>query len=549
MRVWRNHALNLRACNLSPSMRIAAITTLLDIKDLSLRHSGAADLAASDVSLSVAPGEVLGLIGPSGAGKSSLAAALLGLLPNAAITGRAMWTGQGGGTSNLTALRPAALRHLRGREIAMIFQDPASTLNPVLTVERQVGEAMRTHLGLGAAAARARSVQLLSRAGMPDPEGCLAAYPHRLSGGMRQRVAIAAALSCGPRLLIADEPTTALDAPLRAGILDLLDSYRRETGMALLLITHDMRSVKRMGGRIAVMEAGRIVEEGAAREVFAAPRHGCTRALVDAARLPAPPAFAASAAPLLRLEGVTVRYGDAAPAVDAADLALGPGETLALVGASGSGKSSLARAALGLERLAGGTVYWRARDTAQMTRREVHRARTSIQMVFQDPATTLEPRRPLGRQVADPLRNYGRAVSAAGIEALFAQVGLAPELMQRFPHEVSGGQRQRVAIARALVLDPDILVVDEGLSSLDTVQAASLLRLLRAEQARRGLAMLFVTHDLRAARSIAHRIAVMDAGCIIEAGPAAQILSAPGHPRTRALIAASELDPEERGPQ
>ena len=505
--------------------------------------------AASNVSLRIAPGEVLSLIGPSGAGKSSLAASLLGLLPGAAVTGRAMWSGQGGAMRDLVALRPAALRHLRGREISMIFQDPASTLNPVLSVERQVGEAMRTHLGLGAAAARARSIQLLARAGMPDPEGCLAAYPHQLSGGMRQRVAIAAALSCGPRLLIADEPTTALDAPLRAGILDLLDSYRRETGMALLLITHDMRSVQRMGGRVAVMEAGRIVEEGVAREVFAAPRHACTRALVDAARLPPPPAMAAPSAPLLRLEDVTVRYGNAAPAVSAADLVISPGETLALVGASGSGKSSLARAALGLERLAGGAVHWGARDVAQMTRREVHGARTSIQMVFQDPATALEPRRQLGRQVADPLRNYARPVSTAQIEALFAQVGLAPELMQRFPHEVSGGQRQRAAIARALVLNPDILVVDEGLSALDTVQAASLLRLLRDEQTRRGLAMLFVTHDLRAARSIAHRIAVMDAGHIIEAGPAAQILSAPAHPRTRALIAASEMDTDQPPPK
>jgi len=493
------------------------------------------------VSLSIAPGEVLGLIGPSGAGKSSLAAALLGLVPGAEVTGRAIWSGEGGTMRDLAALRPAELRDLRGREIAMIFQDPASTLNPVLTVERQVGEAMRTHLGLGAGAARARSIQLLARAGMPDPEECLAAFPHQLSGGMRQRVAIAAALSCGPRLLIADEPTTALDAPLRAGILELLDSYRRETGMALLLITHDMRAVQRMGGRVAVMDAGRIVEEGTARAVFAAPGHACTRALVDAARLPPPPALLARSAPLLRLEGVTVRYGGV-PAARVVDLSLAPGETLALVGASGSGKSTLARAALGLERLADGAVYWGDRDIAQMTKREMHSARPKIQIVFQDPATALEPRRRLGRQVADPLRNYGCAVSKAQIESLFAQVGLAPELMQRFPHEVSGGQRQRAAIARALVLNPDILVVDEGLSALDTVQAAALLRLLRAVQTQRRLAMLFVTHDLRAARNIAHRIAVMDAGSIIEVGPAAQILSAPAHPRTRALIAASELD-------
>lgn len=520
------------------------ITPLLDISTVSLRHSGAASgarLAVDSVSLRLYPGDVMGLVGPSGAGKSSLASALIGLEEGARVSGRALWSGADGVARDLVSLPPDQMRALRGREIAVIFQDPAAALNPALTVARQVGEGMRTHFGLSARAARARSILLLGRAGMPDPEGCMTAYPHQLSGGMRQRVAIAAALSCAPRLLIADEPTTALDAPLRAGILDLLDRLRRESGMALLLITHDMRAVRRMGGRVAVMEAGRIVEEGPTQDVFAAPRHRCTRALIDAEVLGAPPAPAAAlGAPLLRMEGASVCYGDA-PAVLSADLALARGESLALVGTSGSGKSTLARAAMGLETLARGCVLWGGRDIAKMRPAELRRARSRIQMVFQDPALALDPRRSLGQQVSDPLRNYARPAGLARIAELFAQVGLADDLMQRRPHEVSGGQRQRAAIARALALDPDILIVDEGLSALDTIQGAAILRLLRSLQAERGLALLFVTHDLRAARSLAHRIAVMDAARIIEAGPVEHILAAPAHPRTRALIEASEL--------
>ncbi len=504
--------------------------------------------AVDGVSFSLMPGEALSLVGPSGAGKSTLAAALMGLEPGAQVAGRALWSGRdqsgaNGAARDLLALGPADMRALRGREIAMIYQDPAAALNPVLSTGRQVGEAMRAHLGLDARTARARSIALLERVGMPDPEGCLTAYPHQLSGGLRQRVTIAAALSCGPRLLIADEPTTALDAPLRAGILDLLNDLRRETGLALLMITHDMRAVRRIGGRVAVMDAGCIVENGPVEDVLRAPRHATTRALIDAARpVPPPQAGGAQGAPLLQMEGVSIRYGRAAPAVQSVDLALAPGETLALVGASGSGKSTLARAALGLEQVAEGNVRLGDEDIAQMSVRALHRARARIQMVFQDPVTALDPRRRLGRQVADPLRNYGRPADAACIAALFAQVGLAPDLMGRFAHEVSGGQRQRAAIARALALDPDILVVDEGLSALDTVQAAGILRLLRAEQDRRGLAILFITHDLHAARAMAHRIAVMESGRIVETGGAAQIMTAPAHPRTRALIAASELD-------
>ncbi|MFX0541358.1 nickel ABC transporter ATP-binding protein NikE [Roseovarius sp. S4756] len=518
---------------------------MLDIRDLTVRYASrrasAPVKAVRHAALSIAPGEALSIIGASGAGKSALAGALVGLLPQAEVAGRALWKGADGAVCDLLALPQRRLRAMRGREIAMIFQDPATALDPVIRVGAQVAEPMRIHLRLGAAEARLRATALLARVGLPDPESVYNAYPHQLSGGMRQRVTIAAALASGPRLLIADEPTTALDAPLRAGILDLLDGLRRETGMALLTVTHDMDAVRRIGGRVLVMEAGQIVEDGPVEQILRTPQHGATRALIDAAKPLPPPATWPEGAPLLEIAGLTVSYGSERPAVRDVTIQLARGEALALVGASGSGKSTLARAALGLEPAEHGTVCIDGTNIARLRGAALRQIRTRIQMVFQDPVTSLDPRRRLGRQVADPLRNYGRMADNASIARAFTQVGLAPELMERLPHEVSGGQRQRVAIARALALDPDILVVDEGLSALDSVQAAAILTLLRAEQARRGLAILFVTHDLKAARAIAHRIAVMEEGRVVEEGPAARLLSAPAHPHTRALVAASEL--------
>ncbi len=515
---------------------------LLDISELSVRYPGAQADAVTRASLRIAPGAAMSVIGASGAGKSALIGALIGLLPGAQVTGRALWRGTDGAPVDLPALPQRRLRALLGREIGVVFQDPGAALDPVMCIGAQVGEGLRVHSGAGPHEARQRSLQLLGRVGLPDPERCYEAYPHQLSGGMRQRVCIAVALACGPRLLIADEPTTALDAPLRAGILDLLGDLRRETGMALLAVTHDMDAVRRLGGRVAVMAGGHFVEEGPVTEVLAAPRHAATRALIDAARPLSPPSSLRVQAPLLTIEGLRVRYGRRAPAVEEASLALAPGETLALVGASGSGKSTLARAILGLERAERGRVCLDGTDIAELRGAAMRQMRACIQMVFQDPITSLDPRRTLARQVADPLHNYRRAAHEAIIAEVFAQVGLAPDLMHRLPHEVSGGQRQRAAIARALVLGPDILVVDEGLSALDTVQSAAILALLQAEQARRSLAILFVTHDLRVARGIAHRIAVMEAGRIVEEGPAAEVLAAPSHPHMRALVAASALD-------
>jgi len=519
------------------------ILPLLDICGLSVRYPGAPFDAVAQASVSVGPGERLSIIGASGAGKSALIAALIGLAPaGAQVTGRALWRVGQGAQADLLALPQRRLRGLLGREIGVIFQDPGASLDPVMRIGAQVGEGMRVHLGTPPRAARQRALDLLARVGLPDPEGCFEAYPHQLSGGMRQRACIAVALACGPRLLIADEPTTALDAPLRAGILDVLGDLRRETGMALLTVTHDMDAVRRIGGRVAVMDGGRIVEEGAVENVLAAPRHAATRALISAVHSPhSPPEAAPAPAPVLAIDGLSVRYGARAPAIKEASLSLAPGETLALVGASGSGKSTLARAALGLERAERGEVRIGGTDIAGLRGDALRQMRARIQMVFQDPITALDPRRSLARQVGDPLRNYGCDADDARLAEAFAQVGLAPDLMHRLPHQVSGGQRQRAAIARALILDPDILVVDEGLSALDTVQAAAILALLRAEQRRRGLAILFVTHDLRAARGIAHRIAVMEAGHIVEEGPAERILAAPRHPHTHALVTASAL--------
>ncbi|WP_281968113.1 ATP-binding cassette domain-containing protein [Roseovarius nanhaiticus] len=514
--------------------------TLLRIEDLTLRHAGAAVPAVMQATLEIAPGAAVSLIGPSGAGKTALVGALMRLAPRAEISGRALWQGTEGKMTDLLALPPARMRAVCGREIGMVFQDPATALSPVMRIGTQLTEGMRAHLGIGARAAQARAIALLRRVGLSHPEAIARAYPHQLSGGMRQRAHIAIALASAPRLLIADEPTTALDGPLRAGILDLLDSLRRETGMALLTVTHDMESVRRLGGQVVVMEAGRIVETGGTDEVMSAPRATTTRALIDAAQLGRAPICAAGA-PVLDIRDLTLRYGGGAPTLQEVSLTVRRGQTLALIGASGSGKSTLARAALGLERAQMGDVRICGTAIRGLGTRAMRQLQAHVQMVFQDPVTSLDPRRALGRQVADPLINYGRSAPKARIAGLFTRVGLPVNLMDRLPHEVSGGQRQRAAIARALALEPDILVVDEGLSALDTVQAAGILALLRAEQARRGLGILFITHDLRAARAIAHRIAVMDAGRIVEEGPAFDVLNAPRHTHTRALVAASAL--------
>ncbi|MEB8385959.1 ABC transporter ATP-binding protein [Rhodobacteraceae bacterium KMM 6894] len=504
---------------------------MLDIQGLTVRVAG--QTLVQDVSLRLRPGGALALVGASGAGKSTTALALMGLLEGAEVKGRALWAPDGTDPVDLLALRGASLRARRGREVAMVFQDASSALNPVHTVQRHLTEGLRLHRSLSARAARIAALDLLDLVQIPDGVRRLRQYPHELSGGLRQRVMIAAALTGQPCLLIADEPTTALDAPLRAGILDLLDGLRRDAGLALMVITHDLRAVTRLGCDVVQMAAGRVVtRDQAARPV--------------GARTVAPD-VAPSVPPLLELRDVALTYPggrlarQGRVALHGVGLTLQRGETLALVGASGSGKSSLARAILGLEPRATGQILMQGHDILHMRPRALHTARADMQMVFQDPAGSFDPRRTLGAQVGDVLRNYDRPAGPAEIAALLAQVALPPEIMGRYPHQVSGGQCQRVAIARALALNPRLIIADEAISALDAAVQFEILDLLAQLQARLGLGLLLITHDLDAARRISHRLAVMQDGCLVEQGRTADVLAHPRHAHTRALIAASDL--------
>ncbi|MCZ4351137.1 ABC transporter ATP-binding protein [Roseovarius aestuarii] len=509
--------------------------TLLHVKGLTVRNGGQA--LVRDVSFDVVSGGALALVGESGAGKSTTALALLGLIDGADVQGRAVWSPDGTAPVDLLALRGAALRARRGRDIAMVFQDAASALNPAHTVQRHLTEGLILHRGLSRRAARIAALDLLDLVQVPEAARRLQQFPHELSGGLRQRVMIATALTGQPRLLVADEPTTALDAPLRAGILDLLDQLRRDTGLALMVITHDMRAVSRLECKVVEMAQGRVLSGGQA-----------VRPPLPA-DLNAAPALASvrDAAPLLQLCDIGLRYPkgrnarQGVVALRDVSLCIARGETLALVGASGSGKSSLARAVSGLEPRATGQVLLQGRDILQMRGATLRGARAKIQMVFQDPAGSFDPRRTLGVQVADVLRNYGRPAGAAIVADLLEQVHLPPEIMARYPHQVSGGQCQRVAIARALALNPQVILADEAISALDQAVQSEVLQLLVELQTRLGVGVMLITHDLDVARQISHRLAVMQDGQIVEQGRTADVLARPRHAHTRALIAASAL--------
>ncbi|MBZ8119662.1 ABC transporter ATP-binding protein [Roseovarius sp. LXJ103] len=526
---------------------------LLTLRDLSLRY-GAGLHVLRGVSLEIGAGEMLSLIGPSGAGKSALSRAILRLdeTRGAQVTaGRALWDGR-----DIAEMSAADLRVLRGGDVGMVFQDASAALNPVLRIGAQIREALHLHGGLRGRAAQTRAESLLAECQVPDPKVIMAQYPHQLSGGLRQRVMIAIALAGAPRLLIADEPTSALDASLRAALLALLGRLRREKGLALLFVTHDMAAAQRMGGNVAVLDAGRVVETGPVDTVLARPAHAKTRALVDAMPgraygLGAPPLGAGA----LSVRGLAVRYpagtgilhggmGGRRCLWAAHDVSfdIARGETLALVGESGSGKSSVARAILRLGPVSGGCVELEGRDILGLGARALHTARAQMQMVFQDPMGSLDPRRTLAAQVAEPLQNYGHLADNATIASLFAQVDLPPDLMARYPHQASGGQRQRVAIARALALEPALIVADEAVSALDTHVQGEVLHLMQRLQKRLGLAYLFISHDLAVVSQIAHRIAVMTEGRIVEIGPAERVLNAPQHAYTKRLLAASALD-------
>jgi ABC-type glutathione transport system ATPase component len=543
-------------------------TPLLDISDLTVVFGrGQKTLeVVRGLSFMIGVGEIVALVGESGSGKSVTALSIMGLLPEgeARIShGRILFQGH-----DLVSLDDEHRRRVRGARVGMIFQEPMTSLNPVLTIGRQMTEALVEHRGLSARDAIGRAVDMLGRVGIPFPAERLQQYPHEFSGGMRQRVMIAMAMVLEPALLIADEPTTALDVTVQAQILDLMRELTRDLGTSLLLITHDMGVVAEMADRVVVMRNGSIVETGAVRPLFATPREPYTRALMaavprvdDRSGSLARPLTeeGRTSAPALTLSGITKSFpgsgwivrSRSTMAVDNVRLEVMPGETLALVGESGSGKSTLGRIAVRLIEPDAGRIKIDGEDITCSRGRRLRDARRRIQIVFQDPFASLDPRFTASRIVAEPILVQGLACAAEANEqavALLRRVGLSPEMAKRLPHEFSGGQRQRVAIARALSVNPKIVVADEPTSSLDVSIQAQVIDLLSDLQTERKLAFLFITHDLAVVRRIAHRVAVMRHGRLVELGAVDVVLSDPRHPYTRSLVSAAPIpDPMLRG--
>jgi len=538
---------------------MSSASPLLELQDLRVAFGG--HTVVDGLSLTVAPGEKLALVGESGSGKTVTALALLRLLHGARLSGRALFDG-GQGARDLLALPERQLRGLRGDEIAMIFQEPMTALNPLMPVGRQIAEALRLKRALTPAQAGRAAVDLLAKTGIPEPARRAGAYPHQLSGGQRQRAMIAMALACAPKLLLADEPTTALDVSLRGQMLDLLDDLRQGSGMAVLLITHDLNLVRRFADRVAVMQNGRLVEQGVTAQVFAEPRQPYTRQLIasrperDVEEAPPEPGAAA----VMVADALRVTYPVPLPglrgwlrkgafvAVQGARFAIAPGRTLGVIGESGSGKSTLAQAALGLlppSSVSGQLEIegqpWRHRLTADKPLRRV------AQVVFQDPYSSLSPRMSIEEIVGEGLRVHAPGLPAAEragqARQALAEVGLTeeqfPGLLARYAHEFSGGQRQRIALARALIVQPRLLVLDEPTSALDVTIQKQVLTLLQRLQKQRALAYLLITHDVDVVRAMAHQVIVLKDGEVVESGPAAQVLGDPQHPYTRRLLAAA----------
>jgi len=525
---------------------------LLQVRDLSVSFGRPPNetCAVRGASFTIDRGETLALVGESGSGKSVTALSILQLLPYPLAhhpSGSITFRGE-----EIIGAPEAKLRRLRGNKISMIFQEPMTSLNPLHTIEKQVNEVLFLHKGLSAAAARKRTLELLRLVGIPEPEKRLGAFPHELSGGQRQRVMIAMALANEPDLLIADEPTTALDVTIQAQILTLLKDLQAKFGMALLLITHDLGIVRKMADTVCVMTNGEIVEQGPVEDIFERPRHDYTKRLLAAEPKGRPVAAAPDAPVVMACDNVKVwfpikkgllrRTVDHVKAVDGISITVREGHTVGVVGESGSGKTTLGLALLRLIK-SEGNITFDGRPIQGLSSRELRPLRRQMQIVFQDPFGSLSPRMTVGQIVAEGLKVHGGANGPeereARIVAALEEVGLDPESRHRYPHEFSGGQRQRIAIARAMILQPRFVVLDEPTSALDMSVQAQIVDLLRDLQARHRLAYLFISHDLRVVRALADEVIVMRDGRVVEQGPATRIFAEPREPYTKALLAAA----------
>ena len=523
--------------------------SVLEVQNLrvAFRQDGKTVEAVHGVSFSVDQGETVALVGESGSGKSVSALSTLSLLGETAeVSGSVTYRG-----TQMIGASEADLRRVRGNDISFIFQEPMTSLNPLHTIEKQLAESIALHQGLAGDAARARILELLTKVGIRDPESRLGAYPHQLSGGQRQRVMIAMALANKPEILIADEPTTALDVTIQAQILDLLAELKDSEGMGLLFITHDLGIVRRIADRVCVMKGGEIVEEGPTEAIFANPQHPYTRKLLAAEPSGEPEPVTEDAAEILKADHLKVWFPiqrglmrktvDHVRAVNDATLSVRAGETLGIVGESGSGKTTLA---LALMRLIGsdGGITFQGHDIRSYSTRQLRHLRKDMQIVFQDPFGSLSPRMTCAQIIAEGLAIHkvdpDRAPRDLVAEAM-RETGLDPAAMDRYPHEFSGGQRQRIAIARAMVLRPRLLVLDEPTSALDMTVQVQIVELLRGLQRKYGLAYLFISHDLKVVRAMSHKVMVMKQGDVVEAGSAEQIFDRPQTDYTRALIAAA----------
>lgn len=540
-------------------------------------------VGVEDVSFEVNPGETVCIVGESGSGKSVSSLSLMRLVEfggGEIAKGQLLFDRRDGGIADLAQTDQDLMKQIRGNEIGMIFQEPMTALNPVFTVGRQLTEGLRVHKGMSKQDAADRAVELLREVRIPEPERRMAQFPHELSGGMRQRVVIAMAMACEPRLLIADEPTTALDVTIQAEILALMDRLKRETGTAVMFITHDMAVVAQMADRVVVMFRGNKVEEGTAKEIFENPQHDYTKALLAAVpklgemrgkSAPEPmkllgveqgelKPIPGTEEPLLTVKGLTTRFPvkggffrrtiSNVHAVEDVSFTLNKGQTLSLVGESGCGKSSAGRSILRLVEPMAGEINLDGVDVRQLDPSGLRQARVDMQMIFQDPFASLNPKMKLEEQVAEPMRNYNTASGSEMMDRvanLFDRVELPRSFMRRYPHEMSGGQRQRIAIARALALNPKLIIADEAVSALDVSVQAQVLNLMMELQADLGLSYLFISHDMAVVERVSHNVGVMYLGRIVEMGPRARVFENPQHPYTQALMKAVPIaDPNKR---